>query len=770
MTSRTGRLRLLLALVLSALVFAVGVELARAWLPDWQAERLPASTSFAQRFQELSRVAGIRLTPGAPRVTFAKHDKDLDLDSSVLDRLSPAAAAEVGAGLLLDVRHQGELLDRKGGPREVVVFYTASGHPLLFQFGTREEIVKGALRREPPPPPELQGRFARLLLRPGESLGPSSQGGIQGVAAGVTYPVAGSRPPQRIVASVLPGGTVLALRQLVEPEEKGKSSTLRLVADILLEAVPVAAGICIAIGLFFVLLGRRRIDLAAGARLAAVLLLIAAVPTVAADPTWMGLLKVLGAAFLALWAFVVWSAGESYLRSAQPALTASLDALRKGRLGPRGGGALAWGVALGGMMAGLRLAGEAVAARLPGAWPDGGSVRLPLFDVQTPFNDGVLLAGGTAMALGFAWRFAPARWAAAAAALVAGLAIPFASLHPSPLQAVVNVAAAGVLVSLIRRAGLAAGLAAALSAYLLQAAAFSALYIGWLPVSLAVAAATPALLLVLGFVGLGRPAEPELERLAQPAFMKRIEEERRLKYEMDLLARMQLGLLPAKLPEVTGWEIAARSLLATEAGGDLYDFLEDEEGFLWIAAGDVAGHGYSCSIAQAMTVAALSSLIAANQTPAAVLQRVDRVLRRNAHRHFTTLALLRLDLQTGTGRIANAGHPYALLTAAGDVSEIPLAGLPLGQGPKRRYGDAGVEIPPGAALVFCSDGLFEATDAHGVSYGYERPREVLTGLAGKPADDILEGLLADWRRYRGSGEQEDDTTVVVVKRTAAIPA
>jgi len=86
------------------------------------------------------------------------------------------------------------------------------------------------------------------------------------------------------------------------------------------------------------------------------------------------------------------------------------------------------------------------------------------------------------------------------------------------------------------------------------------------------------------------------------------------------------------------------------------------------------------------------------------------------------------------------------------------------QGPKREYGDTEVEIPAGAALVFCSDGLFEATDLRGTSYGYERPREVLHGLAGKPAEEILEGLLADWRLYRGSVEQEDDTTVVVVKR------
>jgi sigma-B regulation protein RsbU (phosphoserine phosphatase) len=228
---------------------------------------------------------------------------------------------------------------------------------------------------------------------------------------------------------------------------------------------------------------------------------------------------------------------------------------------------------------------------------------------------------------------------------------------------------------------------------------------------------------------------------------------------------MQLGLLPESPPAIEGWEIAVRSLLATEAGGDFYDFL-DEEGRLWVAAGDVAGHGYSCAIAQAMTAAALTSLIHPGVTPSGVLHSVDRVLRRNrAHRNFTTLALLRLDLATGEASLANAGHPFPLLAADGEIAEIPLSGLPLGQGPDRRYAETTIRIPPGGALLFCSDGLFEATDWQGNAYGYERPRELLRTLGDRPANEILEALFADWRHYAGTdGPPADDTTVLVLKR------
>ncbi|MFY9826651.1 MAG: hypothetical protein WAM82_35160, partial [Thermoanaerobaculia bacterium] len=341
MKTQTGVPRLLLALALGALVFATGVILARQWLPDWQAQHLLPQSSFKQRFEELAGQAGVRLDPGAPTITFAKRDKKLDADESVLDGLPPEQAAEVGAGLIVDVRHGGTLGGGKGH-RDLVVHFSSAGHPLLLQFGNKEEIVKSALRKEPPPPPDLTARFSSLLLRPGEKLGPPARGGVQGLE-GETYPVQGSRPPQRIEAGALPGGTLLVIRQPVEPEEKSFHFTAGKIAEIIIVVVPFLAGIVTVTVLFFLLLGRRRIDLVSGIRLGVLLLVVAGVSVLAADPTWMGLLAVVGALFVALWVFVVWSSGESYLRSAQPGLTVSLDALLHGRLGPRGGRALVWG-------------------------------------------------------------------------------------------------------------------------------------------------------------------------------------------------------------------------------------------------------------------------------------------------------------------------------------------------------------------------------------------------------------------------------------------
>jgi serine phosphatase RsbU (regulator of sigma subunit) len=785
-TKRTSTLPSLLALALGVLAFAGGVVLARAWLPKWHTGHLPEPRFYAERYREITRRAGVRLDPGAPRVAFYEIEESGHPEASRLEAdLSPDAVTALGGGLLVQVRQQGSLPGGREEAREFVIDFLPSGEPWALRWGSTGETIHTSMQGKRPLAAAQQKALIQLLLRPGERLrsvpqetsppggNPADQDKAISVSTGgepgavtTTEPILGSRPPQQMFLVAPPGGTAVLIRQLDSSERREKGSGTQITEG-LLEAAPLLLGILTAVILFLVLLGKRRIDFVDGAGLGALLVLTSAVPVLVADPSWTGALSVVGSLFIAAWAFLLWSAGESFLRAIDPGMAMDLDALRAGRLGPRGGRSLVDGVAVGALLAGLELAALATAAHLPGAWPEKPPPPLPVFSTITPFFTGVVLAAGAAIALGLALRFLPSRWASWVAALAAGLAVPLVSLRPLGWQVVVAVAAAGCLVFLGRRDGLAALLTAAVCAALLPAAAFSALHLTWLPWTFAVSAGAPILLLGLGLAGLRRPEEAERERLKQPAFIRRLEDERRLSYEMDLLARMQLGLLPSSLPNVPGWEIAVRSLLATEAGGDLYDFLCDEVGDLWIAAGDVAGHGYSCAIVQAMTSAALTSIITAERTPSEVLQGVDRVIRRGgSHRNFTSLALVRLNPETGEVTMSNAGHPFPLLLAHdGGVEEISLPGLPLGQGPQRRYVDFSFEIPRGGALVFCSDGLFEATDPHEAQYGYERPRDLLRKLGDRPAPGILAALLDDWRAYMRSDEPPaDDTTVLVLKR------
>lgn len=764
MTSTTSNLRLPILLLLGALALAAGVALARLWLPEWQAGDLPPEDQFVEQYQALARQVGIRLEPGEPRVLLTTGQGDgMAADDQGLDRYGPALQDNDGRSVRIRVIQTGTLPGDRA-VRELTIDLSPSGRPRALQWTMpgwgRVFGVVGPSASE-----ERLRSISGALLHPGESLGGLVPTAVAGSPAFLA-PIQGGSRPEHIQLQTLPGGNVFLTRH-PGPLQAGLERLDRMrLSDLLFRVAPPLLRLLAVAVLFVVLVSKGRIDVVNGAILGALTLVASLVPGL----FWAASAAEAATAFLAagagaLWVFLIWSAGESFLRAADPSFTTSLDALRAGRLGPRGGRSLLYGLSLGAALAGLELALRALAARLPGAWPESASVGLPVFRAgESPFGDGIALAGAVIVVLAVVRRIVPPKYAPAAAILASALLLGPLRIHPYPLELAGNLAVIAPLILAGRRFGLTTLLTASLTSLLLPAAALSAWHLYWLPGTFAATAGSLTAILALGMVGLRRPEQVELERLKPPPFIRRIEEESRLRYEMGLLARMQLGLLPTRLPEIEGWEIAARSLLATEAGGDLYDFLQDDAGRLWVAAGDVAGHGYSCAIVHAMTTAALASLVTPERTPAEVLGLVDKVLRRGGHRNFASLALLLLDPVTGKALLSNAGHPYPLALSAGEVSEIEVSGLPLGQGPARRYEDISIQVPPGGVLVFCSDGLFEAVDWSSNPYGFERPQEVLRTLENRSAEEIVEALLHDWQKHLRSEVPPDDTTVVVIKR------
>jgi hypothetical protein len=761
------------ALAAGAALLALGLVLARARLPEWRLGPLPDPRTLHHELGAVAARCGLRLVGEAPRFEVCESSRRRRLRNEVpITSAVPSAAVairvaqEAAATPAGDTRH----------PRTLQVWFDATGRPQALDWKPSGQLgLLAALRESSASPGGRPEAFAAALLAPGESLGRSLRLFVADTPVYV-YAIDGSVAPEHLTAAAASVAVVVSRNPgdvAAVASGRNRFDPLAGVPDLARLQGFLAIMACA----FCYLAIRRRISLAnAGwlAALAGLAVLPAALrqPSVGDAAAATALLAVESA-----WLAVLWSAAESLWRAADPRFDATLDALRARRLTRRAGSALLTGVGLGAAAAGLSLVAYALATWLPGAHAHVLSVDLPLLDgAKGPLASGVTLAAATAFLLGCGRRLSRRRWVPVAAALAVALVLSPVNLQPWPLAAAASALVAGVLVAAGELGGLTTLLAAALAYRLLPAAAFSALHPSWLAGGFALTAGVVAVLLAAGAGGALRRRAAEEATARPPAFVLRMDRERRLEVEMELLARTQLGLLPGRMPELPGWEIAARSLLADRAGGDLYDFVRDRAGHLWIAAGDVAGHGYSCAIAQAMVKAALASLLGdertpGGRTPAEVLAETDRVLRTAAaSRSFTSLALLRLDPATGEALLGNAGHPFALLAAPGEPArEVELPGLPLGQGPARVYADLPLALGPGTALVLCSDGLFEAAAGGegGAPYGYERPRAVLDELAGRSAAEILDALLADWRRHLGSGAQSDDTTIVVLRRTPA---
>lgn len=585
-------------------------------------------------------------------------------------------------------------------------------------------------------------------------------------------------PRESITTSLMSPALVDVSRSLSDPDLAKRFTAATQFRKASLAVAKRAVLVVLVFVLFGVLLFRRRLSVRIAFVLGILALSSMAIGAFGVEVAGSGLtllapifLRVMGCGFLIL----LWIVAESLVRETVPGFTTSLDALVARRLGPRSGIALLAGLGAGAGIAGARLLLSSGASRLAGSgiWPVKPSFTMPLFGgtesafFQGPYETAVFVLF-VALARFVLRRDRADVAGAVIAALVLSAGVP---IHPW-LGAFLGALLVSALFLLVfRRFGFASLLVAATSAALFRDALAAGRFPSGNVFPLFVSVVSLGGIALAGFIGKRRPAKDDDGRIDAPEYVRRIESERRVKYEMDLLSRMQLDLLPEHPPAVDGLELSVRTVLATEAGGDLYNFVVDDRGALWVAAGDVSGHGYSCGIQGAMVMAALASLIKAERVPSEILSEIHRVLRCGRRsRLFTSLALLKIDPRTGKGLLANAGHPFPLLLVEGRCVEIPGSGLPLGQGPARTYTDQPIEIAEGGTLVFASDGLFEGPDRFDEPYGYDRPRAVLEGIGlwRRPAEAILESLIADWRIHIGEGAPADDTTILVVRRPASL--
>jgi sigma-B regulation protein RsbU (phosphoserine phosphatase) len=769
--------RLLTAIGIAGLaIFSAGLIVARLRLPEWRTGAVPPRSYFATRLQAATSRAGISMIspPRFQVISRSLIDADSDLDPTdppyrVFGTRAADWLASRGRGPFVEAVVDARLRSREHEVDHLRVIYSLQGEPIgaawlplnPVAIQLRETATAAALRQA------LAVIMAPDILRP-----PGQDLDVFGAKV-TLVPLAGGDRQESFVVYTVPGSDLPCAQRLPGsvPAVRQRLQSIDL-TDVLIVRLPgILVNALLTLGcaaLFMVLLSRRRIDLTNGAILAVLSFAFTIGPPLREFGNWPQFLKLSsGAVGLAIAIFILWSAAESWVRSTTSGFRTNLDSLRAGRIGPQSGAALLAGGAAGAAVAGLWLMTVSAATLVPGLSPTDGTVRLPMFSTEfSVVGEGVLLSGFVVLAIGAAFQLPLIRRVPFCSVILATLflatRVPVSRFWFASFGALLI---AAVLVPTYNKFGLTALLTATVVAMALPAAIYAAMHVSWLGGSLIATSALCVAPLVLGLVGMTRPAEAEMGEVRVPAFVHRLEEERRLQHEMDLLARMQLGLLPLTTPQIDGYDIAARSILATEAGGDLYDFLRDERGQLWVAAGDVSGHGYSCAIAQAMTKAGLASLVGSEQTPATVLARLDRVLRTSgSSRTFTSLALMRLDPPRGEGLIANAGHPYPLFAADGETREIQISSLPLGQGPARMYANTPIQFEPGSVIVFCSDGLFEAMNGNGSAYGFDRMRVLLSSCRGLTSNEILHCILEDWRKHIGRSAANDDTTIVVVKR------
>jgi phosphoserine phosphatase RsbU/P len=260
--------------------------------------------------------------------------------------------------------------------------------------------------------------------------------------------------------------------------------------------------------------------------------------------------------------------------------------------------------------------------------------------------------------------------------------------------------------------------------------------------------------------------------LALRRLQMRLEEaNRKFTRELALASKVQCSFLPVELPQLTGWQMAARLKPAREMSGDFYDLFGLPNGRIALVMADVVDKGVAAALFMALSWSLIRTYAAEfPDEPARVVTAVDQRLRQDAHAdQFVTLFYGILDAASGHLCYSNAGqNPPLIVSGCGrtDWQKLVNTGPPLGILDDGRWTQREVTICPGGILILYTDGITEAQNRQGDFYDPERLLLSAQRQSGLSAEEMAETILSDVSRFTGSQLQLDDVALLIATRLA----
>lgn len=290
---------------------------------------------------------------------------------------------------------------------------------------------------------------------------------------------------------------------------------------------------------------------------------------------------------------------------------------------------------------------------------------------------------------------------------------------------------------------------------------------------------------LLGLMALGAKASDEfynseeLELLSRVAvqgaiaignieLFEEVARDRELRKELKDASDMQARLLPSVAPQLPGCQVGGRCLSAREVRGDYFDFFKLPGQRVGLAVGDVCGRGMPASLLMADLQSQVRTQAPTAESLGELFRRINRQLYRASQgAKYCTFFFGTYDCARRRLEFVNAGHNPPLLIGPRGFRLLESTGLPLGLFPEISHESRLETLEPGVILALYSDGLAEARNARGETYGVERLAGVLTQARASDTERLIDKALADVSSFLGGAPIEDDQTLVLLKVNAA---
>ncbi|MBW2580703.1 MAG: SpoIIE family protein phosphatase, partial [Deltaproteobacteria bacterium] len=252
--------------------------------------------------------------------------------------------------------------------------------------------------------------------------------------------------------------------------------------------------------------------------------------------------------------------------------------------------------------------------------------------------------------------------------------------------------------------------------------------------------------------------ERDLLAKAFNEMVPQLEDRIQIRKSLEVAKEVQQNLLPQEIPNLRGFDIAARSVYCDETGGDYFDFFPCED----------EGHGVGAALLMATARALIRGLVTRPENLAESLTQVNSLLAADVRDSGRFMSLFFLMIEEDSRLISwvRAGHDPAILydPATDTVEELMGPGMVLGVEEDYFYEHVEKTVETdGTIILMGTDGIWETHNGEGEMFGKDRLSQIIRNNDHKSSGAILEAVLEAVSDFRGDAEQEDDITIVVIK-------
>lgn len=228
---------------------------------------------------------------------------------------------------------------------------------------------------------------------------------------------------------------------------------------------------------------------------------------------------------------------------------------------------------------------------------------------------------------------------------------------------------------------------------------------------------------------------------------------------------IQLALLPAEPLRFPAMEVGYKFRPAGVVSGDFLDYFPITDQLVALYLGDVSGKGLPAALYAALAMGTLRGIIKEGQTPAAVLEFLNRRLSdRNATGRYCAVQYAVFDQASRQLCFANAGlAPLPLHQSRTGYRELGGGGFPCGIFRDVHYDLYTTQLASGEAVLFSTDGLTEAQDRAEQEFGLQRMIQVCDENRNESVETLLNRLFEAVDRFAAGAPQHDDMTVAALR-------